>query len=143
MSLKSLRGFLMVVSLALCLAGFIYNTYGTFDKFILNAKLVVTSSEDSDEPLPLPDFVLCNETAYKKYPTKGKSHIWQEVKYLELTRNPEEIFLDLSKGLKNSSSTEQNDKIIHKRTNLSTAFQGRCSVIHTHKTVSFKLFGCK
>ena len=134
---KSLRGSLVVVSIAFCLAGFIYNTYGTFDKFILGAKLVITSSEDNNDPLPLPDFVLCNETAYKEYPTLGKSPIWQKVKYLELTRNPEEIFVDI----KNFTSNYEFHNISHKRTDLYTAFQGRCSVIHTGKTVSFFIVG--
>ena len=85
---------LVVVSILLCIGGFVYNTYDTVVKFIRGGKLVLTTSK-SFAKLPLPVLVLCNHTAYKDIQYDNTT-IWHQHRYLELTRDPEEILLNLT-----------------------------------------------
>ena len=121
---------IVVISVVFCIGGFIFNTYGTFDKFISQARLVVTSSQSSDF-LPLPVFAICNETAYKKLPF-GNDTMWREESYLKLTRNVDEILF----GIRGSSTDGSMFKVNYTSAELRTIFQGRCLVIHVHILVS-------
>ena len=113
----------VVTSVLLCIAGFIWNTFGTFENFILGAK-IVQSDKQANEQLPLPVFVLCNDTGYKEIPF-WEDGIWQEDQYLKITRNPEEM---VTPGPFNSSLNLTKE-------DLYTAEYGRCSVIRSHQKV--------
>ena len=111
---------LVLVSVVLCIVGFIYNTFGTFDKFINGGTLVLSESKSYPQ-LPLPVFLLCNDPPYHEIPY-GNNTIWQEDRYLQLTRNPEEILISAKNY--NVSVSE-----------LRTVNKGRCLVINVHQQV--------
>ena len=115
---------LVIATLFLCLGGFLYNTYETFYKFITGARLVLTLST-SQSQLPLPVFVLCNHTAYKELPI-GNNTIWQQEKYLELTRDPLNMLFDVKDG---------NGVVSYTAKELHTTLQGRCLAIEIHQKV--------
>ena len=116
----------MIVSLVICVGGFIHNTFGTFEKFILGAKLVLITTQDTNH-LPLPTFVICNDTAYKQLP-KDKNTIWQEKEYVSLTRNPEEMQVqDIKVHVDDNSRSTQ--RVNYTENELRTVYNGRCNVI--------------
>ena len=127
---KTTYNYFVFISSVICLCGFIYNTHETFDKFINSATLVLREAQ-SHQCLPLPTFVLCNDTAYKEIPSLQRFPIWQEDTYLELTRNPLEMLVSIEErnntGLRRINYTEEN---------LNTVSHGRCQVIHIHQPVS-------
>ena len=122
---------LVTISLILCIGGFINNSYETFNKFISGAGLVLTLSQYRDQ-LPLPVFVLCNHTAYKELPyevTYGNDTIWHEKRYLELTRDPNNMLLNMTNGMIIDSIVNYTTQELH------TSLHGRCLSIYVHQQV--------
>ena len=111
------------LSIVLCVGGFIYNTFGTFEKYILAATTVVVTTQNKNE-LPLPVFVICNDTAYKKIPKDSISNetMWQVKRYLQETRNPAEMQVRLV-DFNTQVPVNHTAKMLH------TAYYGRCKVI--------------
>ena len=121
---------LVIVTLVLCVSGFMWNTYETFEKFISRARLVLTVSQ-SELQLPLPVFVLCNHLAYKELPyerTKGNKSIWLEDRYLEQTRDPSDLF-------RNEIWNGKEKRLNYTTQELHTALHGRCLAIYVHTQV--------
>ena len=133
MPIKSYKGklfhSLVLTSAIFCIGGFIYNSYETFEKFISGAHIVLTSSQ-SHTNLPLPVFVLCNETAYKELPY-GENSIYQLSKYLQLTRDPREMMFDLRDVFYKGANVIYNVQDLH------TVVHGRCLVIQLQNPVIF------
>ena len=123
----------IIVSTVLCVGGFIYNTFGTFEKFIQAANIVVITTQKNDQ-LPLPNFVVCHDEAYKTLPAERSSTnetMWQEEKYLQQTKNPEEIQMKIAENMALDATNYTFNRSV-----LRTVHYGRCNVINIEPEVS-------
>ena len=123
---------LWVFTLILCIAGFVLNVSETFHKFFNKATLVLSSTKADQDALPLPVFVICNQTAFKE-PDSSKS-VWAEQEYLEQTINPFNILLEISKYSPLTESNGNFHPAIYHTSELNTAYMGRCLCIELNET---------
>ena len=115
-----------------CIVCFILNSFETFKKFFQGSKLVITSTQEHHD-LPLPEIILCQESAFSDMDSEGIMR-WSKEKYINQTIDPEEI------GLKNLTlwSGGGEEKLYENYTKgyLNTMFNGRCLTINIHQKVS-------
>ena len=120
------------------MAGFIVNSFGTFYKYFSKATLVLSWTESHHSWLPLPVFLICNQSAFKN--PHHVSSPWQMEEYTRQTRDPSEILHQVSifSPLNHSRQEYPAD---YKASELNTAFQGRCVSIQLEEKVGYSLEG--
>ena len=124
---------LRIPTLLLCIVGFALNSRETFQKYFNKATLVLTSTQQHHKSLPLPVFIICNQTSFKR-PSRNISVLnYQE--YIKQTRNPFETLLNISKfsALQSRDFKEFRPVVLHAK-ELNTIYQGRCLCLDLNQT---------
>ena len=119
------------VVLILCITGFALNTWETIKKYKESnegSTFQLTFPEKENE-LPMPVFVLCNETAYKrKMTTKEHSNLnFNETFYMNQTKNPDH-FMPF-KRLYFEWHNDEKRLVNYTTQELRTTYHGRCLAI--------------
>ena len=111
---------LRFVTLLFCLGWFVYNVWNSFQAFLNNATLVLSSTKHFSE-LPIPLLLACYSSPYKHFTSVP---IYQLQEYYRQAKDPNHL-------LANRTLWDALGK-----TELNTMYNGRCVKIHIPATVT-------
>ena len=119
---KSLE-LLKLITLIVCVISFILNVSDSFEKFLHDAKIKISSMQTNNDNLPLPAFLVCYDVAYNKTKDEGL-YLFSESQYNDATLDP----LNLNISVFSVQWTPL-DPAKYSVDVLNTVYHGRCASI--------------
>ena len=121
---------LKLITLIVCVISFILNVLDSFEKFLHNAKIKISSTQTYNDNLPLPAFMVCYDVAYNKTKDEGL-YLFSESQYNEATLDP--LNLNISVFIPPWTPLDPDKYSVDV---LNTVYHGRCASITLLNKVS-------